>query len=542
MTDVDPKQEAPTPAARGSVPTTQPKTSLAVKASCLTFVFLFLTAIAISVYLMRNSVAIGFFTATGAGRILFVLLLILVIPIVVFRTITLFMMRETSKFADIDFAWRAGLEALSQNGISLQSAPIFLVFGGRGPQARRGFMHAAGCEFRVDGVPEGPAPLHWFANPNAIYIALNDASWLDRACTTPAVRHRPLPSDQPRPGGGPSPVSRTISPGDLVVRQAPEAEAAVGGRIRPSDPAERSSPERRGQDFSALRGTIDPSAMVGAAGPAKLVGARPKNTHRTSSQESTRLLSRLEHVCGLVRHARHPICPINGVLTLLPYEILQDQQQDVEELRSALAADLAVAQRELQLRCPVTAVVTGMEKERGFRELIRRVGPQRAGGGRFGQRFDLRTQATVNELKKFVAHVCGTFETWVYAMFAEENSLSRPGNNLLYAMLCRVRRNVRIRLGTVLAGFSLQSESDDETSIIFSGCYFAATGLKGERQAFVRGVFDKLQEEQNEIEWTPAALAEDRRNEWLTKIAWFVSVCLALGISGLIVWTKLARG
>ena len=482
MSDVEPKKEAP---AKGAAAPPPQKTSLAVKASCLTFVFLFLTAIAIWIYLIRSPVGVGFTTATGWGRILFVLLLIIVIPIVVFRTITLFMMRETSKFADIDFAWRAGLEALGQNGMSLNSAPIFLVFGGTGPHARRNFMHAAGYEFRVDGVPDGPAPLHWYANPNAIYIALNDASWLYRACTMPTGRNRPLPSDQPRStSGGPPASSRTLSPGDLGVRQTPGAGGGIRGTISPGAPADQPNPDAgRQQDFSALRGTIDPSAMVGLVGPSgpgkPAGGGRPKNTRRVSSQESTWLLSRLQHICSLVRHGRHPICPVNGVLTLLPYEMLQDNQQDVEELQRALAADLAVAHRELQLRCPVTAVVTGMEKERGFRELIRRVGPQRAGRQRFGQRFELRAQASVDELKKFASHVCGTFETWVYAMFAEKNSLSRPGNNLLYAMLCRVRRTVRMRLGTVLAGFGLPSESEGETPIIFSGCYFVATGPKG---------------------------------------------------------------
>ena len=40
-------------------------------------------------------------------------------------------------------------------------------------------------------------------------------------------------------------------------------------------------------------------------------------------------------------------------------------------------------------RCPVTAVVVGMDQERGFRELIRRIGREDVAKQRFGQRFDL---------------------------------------------------------------------------------------------------------------------------------------------------------
>ena len=212
----------------------------------------------------------------------------------------------------------------------------------------------------------------------------------------------------------------------------------------------------------------------------------------------------------------------------------------VKELERAVGADLSLAQQELQLRCPVTAVVTGMEKERGFRELIRRVGPQRASRQRFGQRFDMRSEATNDELTKFAGHVCGTFEDWVYAMFGEQDALSRPGNNLLFAMLCRVRRSVRNRLASVLTGFGVQPDS--KTSLIFSGCYFAGTGPKGERQAFARGILDKLQDEQEEVEWTDEAVIADMKNAKLTSIGWAVAGLLSVVLIGLFVYSQMSGG
>ena len=41
--------------------------------------------------------------------------------------------------------------------------------------------------------------------------------------------------------------------------------------------------------------------------------------------------------------------------------------------------------------------------------------------------------------------------------------------------------------------------------VAFSGCYFAATGRSADRRAFLEGVFDKLNEEQDSVEWTKEA-------------------------------------
>ncbi len=217
---------------------------------------------------------------------------------------------------------------------------------------------------------------------------------------------------------------------------------------------------------------------------------------------------------------------------LLPFEMLKAGDREVAELERAISADLSTIYNELQLRCPVTAVVVGMDQERGFRELIRRIGREDVAKQRFGQRFDLRIPATVDELRKFTSHVCGTFEDWVYTLFRQEEALSHPGNTALYALLCKVRRTLKARLGDVLGkGFGYE-RSGNKVPVLFSGCYFAATGPKSDRQAFVSGLLAKLYDEQEEIEWTHSALNEDRRRGWLIKIGWAVSAAILLGIGG----------
>jgi hypothetical protein len=68
--------------------------------------------------------------------------------------------------------------------------------------------------------------------------------------------------------------------------------------------------------------------------------------------------------------------------------------------------------------------------------------------------------------------------------------------------------------------------------VLFSGCYFAATGPKSDRQAFVSGLLNKLYDEQEDIEWTNGALREDRRRGWLIRIGWAITGAVVLSIAG----------
>jgi type VI protein secretion system component VasK len=229
----------------------------------------------------------------------------------------------------------------------------------------------------------------------------------------------------------------------------------------------------------------------------------------------------------MLRRHRHPVCPVNGILTLLPFDMLKAADQDVAELERAISADLTTIYRELQLRCPVTAVVVNMEQERGFRELIRRI-PREHLKQRFGQKFDVRVPATEDELRKFSSHVCGTFEDWVYMLFRDEQALSHPGNTYLYALLCKVRRTMKTRLGNVLGKGFGSTRKDGDLSTIFSGCYFAATGPKADRQAFVSGLLSKLYDEQEDIEWTDDALRDDSRRGLFAMIGWIIAILILL--------------
>jgi len=111
-------------------------------------------------------------------RMAAVVALTIVTPYVCYRTLRLWMEGDQSRFPEIDYAWKAGMEALRKNGISMKSTPVFIVLGSPGERLEKALVDASGLSFRVRGVPDGPGPLHWYANAEGIYVVCSSASWL----------------------------------------------------------------------------------------------------------------------------------------------------------------------------------------------------------------------------------------------------------------------------------------------------------------------------------------------------------------------------
>ena len=549
--------------------------STPAKASCLTFVFLVLAVlISMFIWLVRGG---SVWEGLPWYWFVTVIVLVFVIPIVVYRAVALWMYDEISRFPEIAAAWRAGIVALQQHGIAIDSAPLFLIVGTGNDKLRRNFMSAAEGDFFIDGAAETSAPLHWYVNSDGIFLFLDDASWMNAAVTFYEVQaaalksgHR-LPAAASAASGGGRKVARvmgTLIP-DVRLQVQPQpprhaetpsdaGRAAEGRNPSVSGPQEHGAgadygpnhgepigdryvgtivPGQVGPPLSSPAGS--PAAHASAAWSSSVVAKRV--SIRLTSQQSSRQLQRLENVCGLLRKYRHPVCPANGILTLLPFEMLRAADQDIAELERAISADLSTIYRELQLRCPVTDVVVGMEQERGFRELIRRIGRDGALKQRFGQRFDIRSHATIDELRKFTSHVCGAFEDWVYTLFRDEEALSHPGNTSLYALLCKVRRTLKTRLGDILGnGFGCDRQGE-KMPILFSGCYFAATGPKADRQAFVHGLLSKLYDEQEEVEWTADAVRDSRRRGWLALVGWAVCGAILFAVASRFAWEQLSK-
>ena len=490
-------------------------------AAALMAVFLLLLVIGVWVFFWLEPGNVPWRHSMTWWRITAEILLVIAIPLVLYQAIRLWLEGAPTQFPDIDFAWKSGLDALAQNGLSLASAPLFLVVGSSGPRQESSILRAAGISFRVHDLPEGPAPLHWYASPDGIYLLISEACGLSSLAALLEKRRAEamslgetgtapqLPAMPAMPVASASPDQGTIKPGQMRAGSPPPSTRSSGTIMLDQFVIERET---------AVSQAAQPTAEVEEEREPLAIARTSDQPAILSPQESARQRARLEYVCQLIRQARFPLCPINGVLVLLPFELLQATQRETQQLEKTVRADMSCLQRELSIRCPVTALIVGMHQERGFRELVRRVGRERAAAQRFGRRFDVRIIPSVEAITALCALAAGVFEDWIHTLFREAEALTRPGNLRLYGLLCKMRSSLSSVLTEVLVGgFSHDPNSKDlPEPIPFSGCYFAATGETDDQQAFVRGIFEKLVEEQEDVEWTRQALANNR---WWRNIA-----------------------
>lgn len=589
----DAGEEAEAPAGRsGCLGSILPSTTPGCAAWLVAF-FLIFTIVTVWIVFWLDPDNVPWRYTLSWWRITAVIGLAICIPVVVYKTTQLWLKGVPGIYPDLDYAWRAGLHALEANELSIDSVPIFLLTGSSSEAQEKAIMNASGLSFSIEGVPQGPAPIHWYANSEAIYIFCSDCSWSSALASlreemTAEESASGLAVDMPMPtrvfeyeapsaasyqaaqsvpqslpqssslSGSPAPSTPGAAPnyrGTVVWSDSESGVPSSSGNLSGNSPA---SPGNAG---SSLRGTLilGEHSMGGPATSgipvsvsdvsSSSIASQPSSVWTTSYPASpaaeaasrrkpvlvshhyaSACLQELQYLGQLIRNARQPLCPINGILSLIQFESIHASAAELEELQKALRADMDTIQYAFQLRVPVSALVVGLEKERGFRELVLRVGRDRALNQRFGRRFDVHALPTKSELQSLAVHVCGVFEDWAYSLFREEQSLMRPGNTRLYELLAKVRCEWKVRLTELLTGgFGCEPGKNNESSSnLFSGCYFAATGETPDRQAFVKGVIDKLGEEQELIEWTSEARRANQRQNIMANLGMIVTVALLI--------------
>jgi hypothetical protein len=269
-----------------------------------------------------------------------------------------------------------------------------------------------------------------------------------------------------------------------------------------------------------------PAAMPPAASP-------PVKLKSADAEEAT---AQLAYLCRLILKVRQPFCPLNGVLTVVAFPLFGRSDADAVELQTAIREDLDCVHSTIRLRCPVVALIGGMQKDEGFLELMRRVGRDAAKQQRFGRGFNPLNFPLPEQLEAVAKNACGAFEDWTYALFREKGGYDKIGNPKLYELLCKIRSQVAQRFSNVLAnGFGRDMDPAQPLPLMFGGCYFAATGDKDDQQAFVKSVFDKMLEQQDLVEWTQPALRENNWYQNLANFCYCISGLLLLVIIAMLV-------
>lgn len=555
-------------------------------ASLLTAIFLITTVITVWLAFWLDPDNIPWRHSYNLWRILAIVGIGATLPFVVYKTLKLWLEVSPKAFPELEYAWRAGMHALASNELPIDSVPLFLVTGTSGEAQEKAIMNASGLRFSVEGVPQGPAPIHWYANSEAIYLFCSDASW-----TSALASLREELAQEAMSAGlnlesqiGPSnfdvptvPAASEASSVPMPVQANPERSLKGTLELNHFFDASKHTPSLQPAPSStsrtepaSIRGTLilgdsSPSLppslpptqpityqtlSAPAVAPPPPTSPNPTRDFRNfnlatvgeadskrkpilvSHQYSTACLQELQHLGQLVRQARQPVCAINGILALIQIESIHSPPVELEELQKALRGDMEAIRSAFQMRVPVCALIVGLEKERGFRELVLRVGRERALSQRFGKRFDVQAIPTKEELNALAIHICGVFEDWAYALFREEESLIRTGNTRLYELLSKVRCGWKTRLGELLAGgFGCEPDKrSQENSLFMSGCYLAATGDTPDRQAFVKGVIVKLGEEQELIEWTQDALRSNRIQNIAASLGMFIAIGLLISL------------
>ncbi len=423
---------------------------------------------------------------------------------------------EATDFADIDQAWQEATQALHQAGIDLTAAPVFVVLG-RPAGGEEALFHASRLPLLVKHEPQrASAPLHVFANPEAIFVTCAGASLLGRHSAV-------LAEESVTSTATSSAVNRFQEMQDILARArqegrgpdqlTPMEKQRIGALVaweQTEVPAPHASlaPEKRG------KGEVVPKVNAADVGQTR---------------------ARFRHLCRLIARDRHPYCPINGLVMLVPLAASNSEGQALQTA-ALMQLDLQTARDVCRVDCPLFVLVCDLEKVPGLDDLLRPL-PEASRLAMLGRRFALVPDLEPAEIPAMIdsglSWLCETLLPWyVYHLMRLEGAgheadfLER--NIRLYQLLDLVRSR-RGRLSQIVRrGLPLPSPP------MLAGCFLTATGADAARaQAFVAEVFQDVVSSQNYVAWTDRALAEESLFGRLTRLGYAAAGLLLSGLMGL---------
>ena len=457
------------------------------------------------------------------------LVLLIAIPIAAYYAVRSWLETEPSQYPDLDDAWNLGAAAISRAGINIDQCPLYLATGIASPRDADNLMQAIDWKLLVDGKPEGKSPLRWYASQDAIVVFLLDAS---AASMLQRQVGEAIPPAAPLLGGGGARgtlVGSAFGEDQVGLADAGQVpNRGIRGTII-SDALPAVAP-LSGPTGMGLRGTMltGQGTTVGGAQPK---AAALVNLDRKEIAEQA---DRLARVCRLAAESRQPLCPINGSIAVVDWETLAGAPTG--QLSTVLREDATRMIEATQLHAPMALLVTGLDDEMGFIELTRRVGESRARDNRFGHGFNHQAPLEAGQLAALGKQACGAFEDWIYELFRHPDALGRTNNDKLYALLCKMRSEVQPKVVELLSGLSGARVPAGGRGPLLCGCYFGAAGGARMRQAFVRSVFTKLQELEEDLEWSEDAWRKEFAFQRIVSSMLVVNAILVVAIMGLLVF------
>ena len=505
--------------------------SVAGVAAVLTFLFLTLVAVVFVLTSIWGSSSIDTARYFQPAYILGFVVIDILTPIAVYYTVHFWMQEAGERFPEIENAWNEGVAELVRRGFDLHRTPLYLVLGSESSLKDQYLFAASGLDFAFTHFPKGRGlPLRWYASEDAIFVVLTHVGCLSDLARSASdvVSSRRVEVPVKGPSAASVGVSATCWPG--------EDESLVGdmdsGVMKAAAPARSADVGYSGTlnlEDSVVATTAPLAAGQGKRGQPQLIA--PSRDRVDLEQR------KLTFLCRLANEQRRPFCPINGVLLLLPINlILLDDNGTF--IRNAVQSDTSILLERFGLRFPVVPLVTGWEDDLGFQELRRRIEKHEPGavvkyrfGKGFGRGNSISDPPVKDQLGAMCMQACRSFEDWVYKLFKDPKSLASPGNRSLYSLLCKVRRYLYPRLDNVVVeGLGCEDQESAPLVPVMVGTYFAAAGPHEDTRAFANKVFSRLLEVNEELEWTPDAEAANQRYYTIGYASLFIALLLVIAI------------
>lgn len=424
-------------------------------------------------------------------------------------------------FDDVDEAWKVGLSALARNGINVKTTPFFLITGSPDSATATNLMASTEFNLPVKNATNSSGTLHWFANEQGIFLFATQATCVSRLQWS--ISNPPEPEEEQPTGvsindqdtfiGEPMDINKTITgedaAPDLGISISASTETGVSGTVL--------SPEVQANEQNSAFQSFNSKGIL-------------------SDEEQVTYSQKLKYLCGLIQKAREPGIPLNGILSIVSFERIKTHTIDMQ---TAMDSDLETIRNEFNLRTQVIVLITEMQHEIGFMELINRLGVNRAKEQRIGKGFNVWANPTYDNLNAVASHACGLFEDLSYKLYQAKNGLTKhSGNRRLFTLLCKVRGQFADALGLILGngvGYNLDTEQHKaDQTLLFNGCYFGSTGANPKEQGFVKSVFLRMTAHKADYEWTKKANDRDLANKRLSTIFGMVGILSSIGLAYLV--------
>jgi hypothetical protein len=269
--------------------------SLPARVAILTAIFLIIcVAITLALFInlndrtfVKSKLTVGFFIV--------VTILAAAIPLVLYKALKLWLEGEMSPFPDIDHAWKAGMAELARQGLNLTETPLFLVLGSTDQRQEKTLFSASQLSLNIHEFPNGPAALHWYANPDGIYLVCTETSSLSKVSRMAAKADEDASSLRAVPG---APRSGADALRGTIIAGSPDEREESPPAARPqAEAADRAGPQNAGQTGSrgkaAILGTMildtSDSAMEKGRTPGPADGRLIKLSQADAMEQERRL-------------------------------------------------------------------------------------------------------------------------------------------------------------------------------------------------------------------------------------------------------------